>query len=129
MGGWGCATFTNASVSSLRNKFSTKEVVGESVTAGGVKFRWVVRMKELQRARITPDDPRYPARLRQRLGADAPPELTALSNLDLLSQLMTALFCSARCPGKLILRTYDQAVQWRDAGHCVGSGFHSPVEK
>ena len=77
---------------------------------------------------IPRDDPRYPARLRQR-GTDAPPELTALGNLDLLSQPMTALFCSARCPGKLILRTYDQAAQWRDAGHCVVSGFHSPVEK
>ena len=78
---------------------------------------------------IPRDDPRYPARLRRRLGAHAPPELTALGNLDILSQPMTALFCSARCPGKLILRTYDQAAQWRDAGHCVVSGFHSPVEK
>ena len=78
---------------------------------------------------IPRDDPRYPARLRRRLAADAPPELTALGSLDLLSQPMTALFCSARCPGKLILRTYDQAAQWRDAGHCVVSGFHSPVEK
>jgi predicted Rossmann fold nucleotide-binding protein DprA/Smf involved in DNA uptake len=67
--------------------------------------------------------------LRQRLGAHAPSELTALGNLNLLSQPTTALFCSARCPGKLILRTYDQAAQWRDAGHCVVSGFHSPVEK
>jgi len=65
----------------------------------------------------------------QRLGADAPPELTALGNLDLLSQPITALFCSARCPGSVILRAYDQAAKWRDAGHCVISGFHSPVEK
>jgi hypothetical protein len=42
---------------------------------------------------------------------------------------MTALFCSARCPGSVILRAYDQAAQWRDTGHCVISGFHSPVEK
>ena len=41
----------------------------------------------------------------------------------------TALFCSARCPGKVILTTYDQAVRWRDTGRCVISGFHSPVEK
>jgi len=78
---------------------------------------------------IPPDDRRYPDRLRQRLGTDAPPELTALGNLELLSKPMTALFCSARCPGKLILRTYDQVAQWRDAGHCVVSGFHSLVEK
>jgi predicted Rossmann fold nucleotide-binding protein DprA/Smf involved in DNA uptake len=78
---------------------------------------------------ISQDDSRYPARLRQRLGTDAPPELTALGNLELLSRPMTALFCSSRCPGNVILRAYDQAAQWRDTGHCVISGFHSPVEK
>ena len=78
---------------------------------------------------IPRDDPRYPARLRQRRGTDAPAELAALGNLDLLSQPMTALFCSARCPGNVILHAYDQAAQWRDAGHCVVSGFHAPVEK
>ncbi len=67
--------------------------------------------------------------MRQRLGADAPAQLSALGNLDLLSLPKTALFCSARCPGHIILPAYDQAAQWRDAGHCVVSGFHSPVEK
>jgi predicted Rossmann fold nucleotide-binding protein DprA/Smf involved in DNA uptake len=74
-------------------------------------------------------DPRYPARLRNRMGADAPPQLTALGNLDLLGLPKSALFCSARCPGKVVLTTYDQAAKWRDAGRCVISGFHSPVEK
>jgi len=78
---------------------------------------------------ITREDSRYPARLVQRLGADAPPELTALGNLDLLALPKTALFCSARCPSSVILPTYDQAAKWRDAGRCVISGFHSPVEK
>ncbi len=86
-------------------------------------------MKELQPTRITSGDSRYPVRLIQRLGTDAPPELTALGNLDLLSLPKAALFCSARCPGNVILRAYDQAAQWRDAGRCVISGFHSPVEK
>lgn len=83
----------------------------------------------LQPESISHDDPRYPARLRERLGADAPPELTTLGNLDLLALSKTALFCSARCPGKVILTAYDQAAKWRDAGRCVISGFHSPVEK
>jgi len=78
---------------------------------------------------IKADDPRYPLRLRRRLGAHAPPEMTALGNLELLSQPVTALFSSALCPGNVILRAYDQAAQWRDAGHCVISGFHSPIEK
>jgi predicted Rossmann fold nucleotide-binding protein DprA/Smf involved in DNA uptake len=75
------------------------------------------------------EDRRYPARLRERLGAAAPPYLTALGNLALLALPKTALFCSARCPGKVILTTYDQAAKWRDAIRCVISGFHSPVEK
>jgi predicted Rossmann fold nucleotide-binding protein DprA/Smf involved in DNA uptake len=74
-------------------------------------------------------DLRYPARLHERLGATAPPQLTAIGNLDLLPLPKTALFCSTRCPGKIILATYDQAAKWRDAGRCVISGFHSPVEK
>jgi predicted Rossmann fold nucleotide-binding protein DprA/Smf involved in DNA uptake len=65
----------------------------------------------LQPEIIPRHDPRYPARLRQRLGTDAPPDLTALGNLDLLFRPMTALFCSARCPGNVILRAYDQAAQ------------------
>ena len=72
---------------------------------------------------------KYPARLLQRLGADAPPILTALGNRDLLALPKTALFCSARCSGHVILTAYDQAAKWRDAGRCVISGFHSPVKK
>ena len=82
-----------------------------------------------QAACISRRDAGYPARLRDRFGADAPPELTALGNLDLLAISKTALFCSTRCPGRVILTTYDQAAKWRDTGHCVISGFHSPVEK
>jgi hypothetical protein len=74
-------------------------------------------------------DARYPARLRRRLRTDALPQLSALGNLDLLALSKTALFCSARCPGRAILAVYDQVTRWRDAGRCIISGFHSPVEK
>ena len=74
-------------------------------------------------------DARYPVRLRERLGTHAPKEVSALGNLDLLALPKTAVFCSARCPGAAILAAHDQAVRWREAGHCVVSGFHSPVEK
>src|SRR5438876_1122861 len=40
-----------------------------------------------------------------------------------------ALLCSVRCPGALILRTYDLARALRDAGVTVASGFHSPMEQ
>jgi predicted Rossmann fold nucleotide-binding protein DprA/Smf involved in DNA uptake len=80
-------------------------------------------------ATIPRGDLGYPARLGERLGADAPPQLAALGNLDLLALPKIALLCSARCPGRVILAAYDQAAKWRDAGRCVISGFHSPVEK
>jgi predicted Rossmann fold nucleotide-binding protein DprA/Smf involved in DNA uptake len=74
-------------------------------------------------------DARYPARVRQRLGANAPAQITALGNLGLLGLPMTALFCSTRSPGNVILATHDQAARWRDDGRCIISGFHSPIEK
>ena len=40
-----------------------------------------------------------------------------------------ALFCSVKCPGNLILQTYDLACALRDAGVTVIGGFHSPMEK
>ena len=67
--------------------------------------------------------------MRERLGDAAPAELTTLGNLDLLALPKTGLFCSARCPGHVILSAYDQAARWRDTGRCVISGFHSAVEK
>ena len=78
---------------------------------------------------LNASDACYPAHLCKRFGTDAPPQLSVLGNLDLLVLPKTALFCSARCPGDAILRAYDQAARWRDAGRCVISGFHSPVEK
>ena len=78
---------------------------------------------------LTSADSRYPARLRERLGNAAPTQLTALGNLALLALPRTGLFCSARCPGHVILSAYDQAAHWRDAGRCIISGFHSPVEQ
>jgi predicted Rossmann fold nucleotide-binding protein DprA/Smf involved in DNA uptake len=78
---------------------------------------------------LSKGDAGYPAILLTRLGSAAPATLTALGNLDLLSLPMTALFCSARCPGSAILAAYDQSAVWRDTGRCIISGFHSPVEQ
>jgi len=52
-----------------------------------------------------------------------------LGNPHLLNLPKTALFASTKCPGSVILPTYDQATRWREEGRCVISGFHSPVEK
>jgi len=46
-----------------------------------------------------------------------------------LNRSKVALFCSVKCPGKLILDTYDLAKRFRDDGITVISGFHSPMEQ
>lgn len=40
-----------------------------------------------------------------------------------------ALFCSVKCPGKLIQDTYDLCLRLRAKGVVVVSGFHSPMEQ
>jgi len=83
----------------------------------------------LMHLRIGQADDKYPQTLNRFLENRAPKNIFALGNLDLLRQETIALFCSVKCPGNLILKTYDLARQLRDAGTAVISGFHSPMEK
>jgi len=55
--------------------------------------------------------------------------LESLGDAAILERPMVALLCSAKCPGKLILDTYDLARQFRERGITVISGFHSPMEE
>lgn len=48
---------------------------------------------------------------------------------ELLKQYKTAFLCSRKIPASAVLKCYDWAIQQRDAGHCVVSGFHSKLEK
>ena len=57
------------------------------------------------------------------------PAFAALGSTAILRSPLLALLCSIRCPGKLILETYDLARALRDAGVSVVSGFHTPMEK
>ncbi len=47
----------------------------------------------------------------------------------LLENALLGFVCSTRCPGDVILQTYDLARAVRDAGVPVIGGFHSPMEK
>ena len=67
--------------------------------------------------------------LNRQSGVSLPPQTTHRGNLGLLNQPLTALFCSNRCPGDLILKTYDLARAMRDAGVPVIGGFQTPMEK
>jgi len=67
--------------------------------------------------------------LRARLGDRHYRRITALGNLDHVGNRLLALFCSTKCPGSLILDTYDLARALRGTGVTVIGGFHSPMEK
>mgnify|MGYP007034010931 CR=1 FL=1 len=55
--------------------------------------------------------------------------LSTLGNTALLSLHKTAFLCCRRVPAGAALRCYDWAIAQREAGECVVSGFHSPLEK
>lgn len=74
-------------------------------------------------------EPGYPERLPRFLGDAAPERVTARGNVDLLREKALGLFCSQKCPGKLILETYDLACALREQGATVISGFHTPMEQ
>ena len=57
------------------------------------------------------------------------PNVKSKGNLNLLDEPLTALFCSNRCPGDLILKSYDLARAMRDAGVPVIGGFQTPMER
>jgi predicted Rossmann fold nucleotide-binding protein DprA/Smf involved in DNA uptake len=78
--------------------------------------------------KVDPSRTDSPERLK-RIGGKTAPPLSYIGDLRIIDQPMVALFCSNGCPGEIILKTYEQAAQWRDAGQCIISGFHSPVEK
>lgn len=74
-------------------------------------------------------DPDFPAELRNRLADEAPERISILGDLEVLKEKKTAFFCSSKCPGDIIRKTYDLAKKWHEDGVTVISGFHSPLEK
>ena len=57
------------------------------------------------------------------------PYIWTIGNIDILNRKLLGFFCSVKCPGDIILKTYDLARSFRDAGIPLISGFHSPIEK
>ncbi len=52
-----------------------------------------------------------------------------LGNIELLNNYKVGLLCSRKLPASIILKTYDWAIEQRDKGVCIVSGFHSKIEK
>lgn len=74
------------------------------------------------------NDSLYPSLLKKYLAYTAPVSITAIGNMDILQNKTLAVFSSSKCPGKVILQTYDLMKNIREAGITVISGFHSPME-
>ncbi len=52
-----------------------------------------------------------------------------IGNKALLELNKTAFLCSRKVPASIVLKCYDWAIQQREEGNCVISGFHSQIEK
>ena len=48
---------------------------------------------------------------------------------SLLNNYKIAFFCSRKCPAHIVLKSYDWAIEQREKGNCIISGFHSKIEK
>ncbi|KJU84073.1 hypothetical protein MBAV_003749 [Candidatus Magnetobacterium bavaricum] len=49
--------------------------------------------------------------------------------MELLNLHKVAFLCSRKCPERVVLRSYEWAIEQRQKGVCVLSGFHSSIEK
>lgn len=78
---------------------------------------------------LEPNSTEYPASLRHGVEHEHPPAITALGNLDLLDRTLLGFFCSVRCPGDTILKTYDLARSLRSTDVTLIGGFQSAMEK
>ena len=52
-----------------------------------------------------------------------------LGNKEILNNYKVGFLCSRKVPANIILKTYDWAIEQREKGVCVVSGFHSKIEK
>jgi hypothetical protein len=53
----------------------------------------------------------------------------SLGNTALLKLPKTAFLCSRQVPASVVLKCYDWAIEQREKGNCVISGFQSQIEK
>lgn len=52
-----------------------------------------------------------------------------IGNKELLQLNKTAFLCSRKMPASVVLKCYDWAIEQREKGNCIISGFHSQLEK
>jgi len=52
-----------------------------------------------------------------------------LGNREIINHYKVGFLCSRKVPAEKILKIYDWAIEQREKGVCVVSGFHSKIEK
>jgi hypothetical protein len=50
-------------------------------------------------------------------------------NNEILKLFKTAFLCSRKAPASVVLKCYDWAIEQREKGNCIISGFHSQLER
>ncbi len=75
---------------------------------------------------MTPD---MPAALRRCTDVDGASAITLKGDCGILDKRLIGFFCSVRCPGDIILKTYDLARVLRETDVTIVGGFQSPMEK
>jgi len=83
----------------------------------------------METQQIAQDDLCYPPLLTVRLGVRAPASVPAIGSPEILRHRRLGLICSIRCPGSIVIKTFDAIRELRDAGIVVAGGFHSPMEE
>ena len=73
--------------------------------------------------------PDTPATLRRCAEAGCAPAVALKGDPTILDRKLLGFFCSVRCPGDVILKTYDLARALRSAEVTLIGGFQSPMEK
>lgn len=79
--------------------------------------------------RIYKNNSNYPDVLNLYLNNTAPDVIAAIGNLSILKNKRLGVFISVKCPGAIILKTYDLMRDLREKGVAVISGFNSPMEQ
>lgn len=78
---------------------------------------------------LDPSSEKYPTLLHSPIYVNIGDKISAVGDLNILSELKIALFSSSHCPGEILLQTYDLAQTLRRFGVTVIGGFHAPMER
>jgi predicted Rossmann fold nucleotide-binding protein DprA/Smf involved in DNA uptake len=84
-----------------------------------------IKRKALPLMKVRPGGPDFPLSLMAHC-MEVP--LNVLGDPGLLRLPAMGLFCSVKCPGAVILRTYDAMQRLKLHDRVIAGGFHSPME-